>query len=65
MLCFINIVLTKVIYYCYEKTKSKKVMIAGVVFYVLHLLVQVLNISSAQDILFGGLFVLILCYVHH
>ena len=55
----VNIALTETIFYCSTRLKKKSFAIISTVFFFIHPLVQMLQIRSGQDTIFGGFFLLI------
>lgn len=56
---FMTICFNKVVIYVYNKTKSLLLYIISIIFFSLNILVKVLVNSSTQDVLFGGIFILL------
>ena len=56
---FINFVISKIIEYLSNKIKNKKFTIISVLFFALHLPLQILILSSCHDVIFGGFFALL------
>ena len=56
---FLNLVLTKTIFYCSEKLKKKSFGIILTIFFTSNPLIQTLLIRSGQDTIFGGIFLLL------
>lgn len=56
---FLNLVLTKTIFYCSKKLNKKSFGIILTIFFTLNPLVQMLLIRSGQDTIFGGIFLLL------
>ena len=59
-LIFVNLVMTACISFLQKRINRKWFAISALIFFCLHLPCQLLAISSAQDVIFGGLFILLL-----